>query len=260
MTRLNTILNMNAASCLLFGCLLLIAPTAVADYLGSVPHWALWGVGGVLILNGIHLSLAARRSVFVPLEIIWFSLGDMSWWLLTLGLIVSGHWITTSHGIIAAIVVATGVATLGIMQLWSLGIQRTGHTNVEHFAAIGMSWMALPNWVKAWLFVLNGAFLWSIFYWPTDLSKITLIAFLATGPLLMGQLAHDGGLRRILGLAHLVPWAPFLGWLLWQSHTEHNLYAQVLAVILSICLVFDLYDIARFWRGDRVIIGDRKSD
>lgn len=259
MTSLKMILKMNATSCVLFGCVMLIAPHAVSDFLGDAPLWALQTIGGILIINGVHLSIASQRPSPISMEILWFSLGDMSWWLLTLGLIATGYWITTLGGIIVAMGVAIGVATLGLLQLWCLGLQRTGHTSKEHFVRICVSWMSLPGWVKAWLIVLNGVFLWSVFYWPSDLTKITLTAFVATGPLLMGQLAFDGGLRRILSLAHLVSWVPFLGWLLWQFHTEHSGYAQTLAVTLSICLAFDVYDLVQFWRGDREIIGRKTA-
>ncbi len=255
MTSLKATLLINATSCLVFGALFLIAPALVSEYLGEVPNLAVQILGIVLIVNSVHLSFAAQRPSPYKLEIIWFSLGDFAWWLLTLGLIATGHWITTSNGVIVAAIIATGVAYLGILQLWRLGTQRTSRSSAQHFVAIGTSWMALPLWVKLWLVLLNGSFLWAFFYWPDDLAKITLIAFVATGPLLAGQLAYDGGLRRILGLAHLVPWAPLLVWLIWLHGLELGAYAQVLAIVLTICLTFDAYDLIRFWRGDRAIIG-----
>lgn len=255
MASLNTVLKINAASCLLFGCFFLIIPDVVSNYIGSAPIWVLRVVGGGLVLNGLHLAIASRRNTPKKREIINFSLGDLLWWLCTFGLIATGQWITTAHGVITAIAIGVVVANLGVLQLWNLGKQRSGHTDAQHFAAITTSWMTLPHWVKIWLFILNGAFLWSIFHWSDGFAKITLLAFVATGPLLMGQLAFDGGLRRILGLAHLVPWAPFLVWLLWAPHPEHAVYAQVLTGIVAMCLAFDIYDIIRFFNGDRAIIG-----
>ena len=79
-----------------------------------------------------------------------------------------------------------------------------------------------------------------------------LIAYVATGPLLAGQLGYDGGLRRILGLAHLVPWVPLLAWLIISPDGTN--FATILTIVVAICLAFDVRDVWLFVKGDRAIM------
>lgn len=253
METLKTILRINAASCLLFGFIFTIWPQAVSQFLGAVPTALLFVLGVGLILNGLHLLGAAKRKAVLHLEIIWFSLGDLIWWLASLFLIAAGLWITTPFGIILTIIIGLFVAGLGIAQLWLVGLKRHQTNNAKHLAAIKDSWLAMPLWVKIWLFFLNAVFLYAFALWPDRIASVTLIAFVATGPLLMAQMVYDGGLRRILGLAHLVPWIPLLLWLI--IHGNMHIYAWVLGGVLVICLSLDLLDVVRFWRGERRAIG-----
>ncbi len=255
MTSLKTVLRLNALSCLFFGAMFVFAPKSVPAALGHVPSGVLVTLGVVLLLNGAHLILAAQRRKPWVVEIIWFTLGDLAWWLMTMGIVASGFWITTPFGLWAAIIVATIVAVLGVLQMWALGTGSSDRSSRAHFAAIVTSWLALPHWVKLWLALLNGVFFWVIIFAPETLSRMTLIAFVATGPLLMAQLAHDGGLRRILGLSHLVPWGPFLIWLPLQTSAETLIYTVPLFIVVLICLAFDVVDMILFWRGDRKVFG-----
>lgn len=259
MTSLAFVLRLNAASCLGFGVLFLTLPGGVSFVLGSVPPAVLVGLGIVLLFNGAHLLFASMRTRPNSAEILWFAMGDMAWWLATLSLIAAGVWITAPAGIAIAFFVALGVAGIGIGQIFHVGVDHSGLPAPEHWRRIGSSWMALPLWVKIWLFALNAAFLLAPIFFPWEAARIVLIAYVASGPLLGAFAVFEGGLTRAIGLAHLVPWVPMLLWLtIWIGSSEaHGLalgYAVFVAAMTAICLVFDVYDLWRWVRGERAII------
>ncbi|MEO9897095.1 MAG: hypothetical protein ABJD13_20730 [Paracoccaceae bacterium] len=253
MDNLKFVLRLNAASCISFGLLFVVAPQVVAAFLGSTPPVIIFALGVGLFGNGAFLIAASLRKTLRKGEVIWFSLGDLGWWLATLGLIAAKIWITTTWGIILAVIVATIVAGLGVAQLWNIGLQAHNNTSKQHVRAIVTSWMALPMWVKIWLVVLNGVFLSALALLPDRVAEVTLIAYVATVPLLAGQLGYDGGLRRILSVAHLVPWIPLVAWLV--IIPEWTSYTVILTLIVSICLAFDINDLRLFVKGERDVLG-----
>lgn len=259
MTSPAIVLRLNAASCFVFGALFVILPGGVSSVLGSAPPAILVGLGVVLLANGAHLVFASMRARALPAEILWFSMGDMAWWLATLTLIATGVWLTTPAGIVLALLVALCVTGLGMSQLLHLGLDRSGLPGREHWRRIGRSWMSLPLWVKIWLFALNAAFLLSPVFLPWEATRIVLVAYIASGPLLGAFALFEGGLTRAMGLAHLVPWAPMLVWLaIWIANSETRGfalgYAALLATMTAICLAFDVYDLWRWVRGERAIL------
>lgn len=259
MTSLSFVLRLNAASCLGFAALFAILPGEVARMLGAAPPGVVFGLGLLLLANGGHLALASLRSRPIEAEILWFSFGDMAWWIASLALIAAGVWITTPSGVSLALLVGTCVAALGCAQLFLLGRKRSGLSAARHWERIGQSWMSLPAWVKAWLFALNAVFLAAPALMPWDAARIVLIAYVASGPLLVGFAVHAGGLKRSMGIGHIVPWAPLLAWLTLQSppYGEGLVgsgYASLLAIMIAVCLVFDLYDLLRWQKDERAIL------
>jgi hypothetical protein len=257
MTSLRQLLRINAASCLGFGAMLLMLPGPVAAALGAPPILLLQGLGAGLLVNGVHLLLAARSARPSRGVALWFSTGDLIWWLATVALVSSGVWITTAFGQIAALFVAAGVASLGAAQMFALGQEATGLNASGLWLRLGQSWAAMPLWVKLWLFVLNVVFLAAFAFWPAPIAAQTLLAYLASGPLLLGLAALQGGLTRALGLAHLLPWTPLLLWL-WPQAGLGNaeaIYALTLSAALIVCLGFDLWDLIRYLRGERQPLG-----
>ena len=119
MVTLKNILRANAASCLGFGTVFIIAPAYIAHFLGSpaAPDITLIILGVVLVFNGLHLLWASSKSSPSERLIIYFSSGDFLWVIATLFLILVGLWITTTSGIIAAIAVAVVVGAFGLLQL-----------------------------------------------------------------------------------------------------------------------------------------------
>ncbi len=118
MAHINTILRLNGASCLGFGALFLAAPSKVAHFLASppAPAWLIATLGGVLLLNGVHLLHSARRDPPRPGLVLYFSIGDASWVFGTLLLILTGLWINSTAGMAAAMAVAAMVGAMGWLQ------------------------------------------------------------------------------------------------------------------------------------------------
>lgn len=265
MSRLRFILRLNALSCLIFGSLFLIGPTSVAAFLGTVPRAMLAVVGAVLVLNGLHLIFASTRKHLIKNEILWFSSGDIIWWLASLGLVLHGQltnsWLSTGPGITATIITATGVAGLGVAQLFEWGRHQAGLSGGSYWQRIGSSWLALPLAVKLWLFWLNAVFISGLAFWPDPVARVTLTAYVATGPLLLAMVVYQGGLTRLLGVAHLIIWGPMLIWF-WQAYgagsippePSASLFVMVLSATTLVCLGFDLWDLRRWLRGERAIM------
>jgi hypothetical protein len=137
---------------------------------------------------------------------------------------------------------------------------------------IGRSWLSMKTWVKIWLFFLNAVFL-AAFAFPHDpLSFWTLLAYGVSGPLLMVMMRAQRGLTRLLGAAHLVPWTPlvvYLGLRLESSaagprvdaSAEPALFTYVCLLLASvgICLALDAWDVVRWMRGERFVLGSREA-
>jgi len=120
MITLKNILKANAASCIIFGLLFIWAPIEIAKYLGGedpMPELVLLTLGGVLMINGVHLIWASLQEEPNKFLILYFSFGDFLWMIATLVLIGLSLWITTPAGIIAAILIAIVVTVFGILQI-----------------------------------------------------------------------------------------------------------------------------------------------
>ncbi|MDA0577454.1 MAG: hypothetical protein O3B24_05080 [Verrucomicrobia bacterium] len=116
MKPLSTILRLNAASCILFGLLFASAPEWTSALIGNAAPLVLRIVGLGLILNGAHLLFASSRSKPLCPELLYFVLGDFAWVVATVVLLVLGVGVTTTAGIVAAILIAMLVGSLGFMQ------------------------------------------------------------------------------------------------------------------------------------------------
>lgn len=258
MTRLRFVLRINASSCLVFGAIFVLFPAAVGGFLGNTPSLILRLVGAGLLANGAHLFLAAARPVLRRREVSWFSLGDLSWGILTALLLAGNLWITSAGGQLAAGLVAMGVSALGLAQLWEIGRVEAGLEPAAYWRQMGQSWMAMPVWVKVWLFALNAVFLAALAFGP--FARVVGIAYVASGPLLLAMVFRQGGLTRATGLGHLIAWLPLMAWLtfwLWQANgaLAEIAFGTVLYCSLIVCLGFDLYDLRRWVNGNRAIFG-----
>jgi hypothetical protein len=137
---------------------------------------------------------------------------------------------------------------------------------------IGRSWLGMKTWVKLWLFFLNGVFLAAFAFGYDPLAFWTLAAYGASGPLLVLMMRAQGGLTRLLGIAHLIPWVPLVAYLCGRlgtaalgprlaPATDPGLfaYAVVLLAVVVVCLAFDVWDVVRWARGERFVLGSRAA-
>jgi len=122
---LTTILRLNALSCVGFGGVFVLAPVAVAAFLGAIPVWLILALGLALLVNGAHLALASRRGPR-DWELRYFILGDAAWVALTVAVFAAGSWVTSSAGHAAAATVAVGVGALGALQWQALASRAPG--------------------------------------------------------------------------------------------------------------------------------------
>lgn len=140
--------------------------------------------------------------------------------------------------------------------------------NPEVWKQIGRSWMALKGWVKIWLFFLNAVFLACLAFLYDPAAYVIAAAYLACGPLLTVIAYRQRGLTRMLGIAHIVPWLPLTAYLGLRLGGElagprvtaagdAGLFAYLVLVLVTVavCLAFDFYDLARWLRGERAVIG-----
>ena len=258
MTRLRFILRLNAATCFVFGAWFSLFPAEVSSFLGDMPSLAMRLIGVGLLGNGTHLLVAAARHIPRQTEVLWFSAGDLLWGALTALLLASNLWITTPAGHSAAAVVALGVSALGLAQLWQIGQAEAGLDAGAYWRQMGQAWLAMPLWVKLWLFFLNGVFLAGFAFDP--FARIVGIAYIASGPALLALVFRQGGLTRATGVGHLIVWLPLFvwlsGWLLQIGGSSAEfMFASVLWGSLAVCLGFDLYDLRRWAKGERSILG-----
>jgi hypothetical protein len=256
LASLSHILRVNAASCLAFGVLFLSVPEAVAAFLGRVPVWAVVPVGLGLIANGGHLLIASRRRP-CRTEVLWFSAGDLLWWLASVLLVAFPWWVTTTRGQIAALSVASGVAFLGLAQLWVLALEERGIAAGQFWASLVAGWLRLELWVRLWLVILNLVFVVGLFL-PAFARTVSL-SYVASGPLLLGLVFLQGGFSKATGIGHLLAWVPLAVWLGDKLSSVpmagiEPAYGLILAAALAICLCFDIYDLFRWLRGDRQIL------
>ncbi len=282
MKNLKIALRLNAASCLVFGLLFVVMPAATGNFLGVSSAMAITIVGAALLVNGAHLLVASSRQQVHPMEVYYFSVGDLLWVNVTLMLVASESFLPTPISKVAALLVAAFVGSVGVLQLMALS-KLTPATNKVSAAdslpdhlpvakAIAASWVSMKPWVRYWLFALNAVFLASVFILPDSLARYTLMAYAASGPWLLAIMLYQRGLTRLLGMAHLVPWVPLLVYLAarltsnmagtqlsFAATPVHWAYAALLMCVLGGCLAIDAVDVWRWIHGERYRLGSVRA-
>ena len=137
---------------------------------------------------------------------------------------------------------------------------------------IAKSWMALKTWVKIWLLFLNIVLIGSFAFLHDPAGRWTAIAYIAAGPILVAIMVPMRGLSRILGLGHIVPWLPLLIYLGLRISSEAVgpqltakvnpvlfWYVMIVIATVGVCLALDVYDIIRWFRGEKYIIGSEEA-
>jgi hypothetical protein len=120
MLSLQNVMRANAISCISFGVLFALQPSLVATFLGSesaAPQLYILILGILLIFNGFHLFWASKIALPKRELILYFSIGDYIWVVVSVTLMSFGVWITTTMGIIVTCAVAALVGLLGGLQM-----------------------------------------------------------------------------------------------------------------------------------------------
>ncbi len=116
-----------------------------------------------------------------------------------------------------------------------------------------------PQWVKYWVLFMAGVFTLSLLFISKrkDIRWISL-STLVLAPVIMAALYAHFGFERILGLGHILGWAPGL-YYVWRHKNDWNIketlagkYLLLAVITMLISLVFDISDLLRFILGERV--------
>lgn len=279
---LRRVLLANAAFSGVGATALLILGERLAPLFGLTDSSLLTWVGlSVLPFVGL-LCVAAGRQPLQRRDLIAFVISDAAWVLgsamvLVLfwdSITIPGRWLVAAVAIV--------VDLFATLQLRGLRRERSGplttgdsaSTAVNHsgWVAIARSWMALKTWVKIWLVFLNAVFLVVLEFTPDPVADWTIFAYAASAPLLLALAVDQRGLTRLLGIAHLVTWVPLVVYLLLRltgdlagplitPATRPALFSYVLVLLatLVVCLALDAYDVVRWMRGERLVIGSPDS-
>jgi hypothetical protein len=137
---------------------------------------------------------------------------------------------------------------------------------------IGYSWLSMKTWVKIWLFWLNIVLLGSVFFLSDPLGGYTLLSLPPTIGLMLFIAYRYSGLVRLLGIGHLIPWIPLLfygelrlltNWvgsrIIFTESPALFLWAVILVLSLTVCLIFDAYDVIRWYKGERYVLGTKAA-
>lgn len=102
-------------------------------------------------------------------------------------------------------------------------------------------------------------------FWEEEAGRIVLAAWVGAGPLLAAFMIVQRGFTRLLGLAHLIPWIPMIVYLelrllgpavgpriTWETAPSLFTWVLTLLAFTYVCLAFDVYDLLRWIRGDRL--------
>jgi hypothetical protein len=140
------------------------------------------------------------------------------------------------------------------------------------FQQIVASWISIKPWVKNWLFFLNSLFLVSVVFLNDPATKWILLAYVASAPLLAWMMMVKHGITRLLGMAHLIPWLPLLGYLVLRLTTGlvgaqvlierqpiFASYLYLLSANISLCLLLDVWDMVRYFKGERYVFGSPEA-
>ena len=120
MVTLQTVLRMNASTCIGFGVLFTVIPDSLARFLSATspaPGYVLLILGLGLIAQGIHLIWTSFQIQPSKALILYFSMGDFIWTMASVLLILLGVWVNSPLGVLYTGLVALIVGLLGVMQI-----------------------------------------------------------------------------------------------------------------------------------------------
>lgn len=250
-----------------------------AGFRNYVDDWVTFGAGLMLALYALMLYVSAMRPRISRNAVAAVIMLDAGWAAGTLPLTVLQH--VTPAGAALVVVLAVVVGMFGVAQRKALrayaadaDLLMAESLRAASFGRIGQSWLGMKTWIKVWLFGLNAVFIAGIAFLDRGhLSQWILLAYVASGPYLFAFMVAQKGLSRVLGVAHIVPWTALLALALVRIGTDstlgpqislagdfsYALYLYVLVAALIFSLAFDYYDLYRWIRGDRFVLGSEAA-
>ena len=125
---------------------------------------------------------------------------------------------------------------------------------------LGEAIATLPTTVRYWIMWMNVTMLAALVIFalnrPTRMTALVLLLTNVAMIAFMTWLYNRVGLVRLLGLPHLIFWTPLVVWFVLQLRRgglpRQPMTAMViLTITLSISLIFDAVDVARWLLGER---------
>ncbi len=110
-----------------------------------------------------------------------------------------------------------------------------------------------PRWVAIWVALLAIANMASLLFWSDPIAKLIFATFIVSAMVMMALYSYFG-FEKILGIGHIF-WLfllPYILLHLGRVDASLSLYLGILAVFLTISLVFDVVDVWRYFRQKRV--------
>jgi len=272
---LRSTLLANAAFSLVCGVLLVALASPLKAVFGLPAGWPLLLIGFGLLPFAVLVGITARQPTPKRSYVLGFAVADVAWVLASVLVLVLAWEMISPLG--RSLIAGVALVVAGFAHLQFLGVGRADLREVEEpplplRAAIWNSWRSMKTWVKVWLFVLNAIFLLALAFPLQPLTRWVLLAYVASGPLLLGMMVWQRGLTRLLGLAHLVPWTPLVVYLVLRLtgdalgpqlrlDTHGNLYLWVLVLLaaVTVCLALDIYELLRWLRGERFVLGSPEA-
>jgi hypothetical protein len=133
------------------------------------------------------------------------------------------------------------------------------------------SWSSMKSWVMIWLWYLNALYWVAFFYLEQPEARWALLAYLFIGPIGMLLVRSQRGLTRLAGLMHL-PWLFYLIYLGLRLFTGvlgevafeavdafYWYWLQAIFWSTLACVVLDIWDVVRWVRGERYVLGTAKA-
>lgn len=264
----------NAIFSALSGAVLLAFPMPLAPLFGLSSGTILVALGLGLLPFAALVGSTTRQVVPDRGRVLAFALADAAWVAGSILLLVLAWDAIPFAGRGLIIGVAVTVEVFASLQFYGARPAAPGAARGRSslWRTLALSWLSMKVWVKSWLFFLNATFLLALAFPPQPLTRWVLLAYVASGPLLLGMMISQRGLTRLLGVAHLIPWTPLAGYLVLRlggetagprlrPETHGNLYgyALVLLATVLVCLAADAYDALRWLRGERFVLGTAEA-
>ena len=130
-------------------------------------------------------------------------------------------------------------------------------------ATLGGAIGSEPTWLVAWLVLLVGTIFTSILFfaykkddgWGFRWEPLAIIGCFFVSGTIMEYMYGQFGYVRLLGLAHIIGWAPIYGWLAFKRKvigfsSVWGKYVHLYLLIAGLSLVVDALDTVRYVIGD----------